>query len=219
MKFKVSLVAVLGLLVSVSLAMDEPPAPPPPGGLGGLPGNLDIPGDIGNTPDGKPHVPGENPCVSHPGLPTRGGKGPTLGIFIPEQETKVEIPLTSDPPKDPNGNLTGPGIDCQSDVVCQFIDQNPGATEREIKNVRVSCEHTEGHAACILRRNPDCNRGTIYINNEPCGFCTNGIPDVLNPGQVLVVVYPKPDGMGGFVKETKHWVGGKDGLQDGDGKK
>jgi hypothetical protein len=175
----------------------------------------------GNTPNKEPHEPGDNPLDLDPRLPTRPKKGsPTLGIFEPDVETKLEIPLTSNPPKTPDGGLTGPGIDVQEEVLETFDEAHPNPSDEDKKlrdKIRISCEHTEGHAAGILHEYPEISGGTVTVNNPPCPNCQAGIPFILNEGQVLVVIYPEvPFGDPHSPKKTGYWVGGDPTFHDGE---
>ncbi|MBE9047002.1 DUF4347 domain-containing protein [Pleurocapsales cyanobacterium LEGE 10410] len=148
----------------------------------GLKGELEI--DLENSGtlvDREITIPGRTPNVvsDRLGLP----REQTRGLFI-----------------DPNGNTIQ--LKSVRKDLGDFRSPATIQTEREIQAktgtisnaMNRSFSDVEGNAASIVRQ-LNLSGGTVVINNEggPCFNCIKAIPDILNPGQILEVIYT-PDG-------------------------
>ena len=102
----------------------------------------------------------------------------------------------------------------QESIFEPYVDDLPTLTSRMIKNdINASLSHVEGHAASFLRLN-NLEFGRITINNQdgPCPRCVNGLPRILNDGQILEVIYI--DSLGRAITDT--FVGGQKFLENRD---
>ena len=95
-------------------------------------------------------------------------------------------------------NLTG-----YEDVFRSWTD----SLESNADELRRSFQDVEGNAASIMRQF-DLPSGTVVINNEagPCFNCVDALPKILNPGQILEVIW-SPDGGNTFFVDV--FRGGK----------
>jgi hypothetical protein len=126
----------------------------------------------------------------YPTLPEYNG-GRSTGVFVGEDFNRM---ITS-------GSDGGPGSG--------LIDILPDLSD----DAEIAALHLEGHSAAIMREN-GLSEGTVFINffrpdrqPGPCGYCTNGVPELLESGSRLWVVYPTSNGTG-----VGYFVGGKPGF-------
>jgi RHS repeat-associated protein len=115
---------------------------------------------------------------SHPELPVRGPHDLTHGIF---NDTKRLM----------SGAAGGEAVEVFRPRLWRLS-----------KEAREALKHVEGHAAAEMVKNR-LKEGVLHINYKtgPCGLCQSGIPELLENGQKLWVVYP--DGIGYFT--NKGW--------------
>jgi hypothetical protein len=126
-----------------------------------------------SAPKGIPKV-----GQSHPDLPVRKNRNdPTHGTFNDKQ------PLVS-------------GTRAETEAV--FRSRIGQLSDKAI----ISLTHVEGHAAAEMVENK-MKEAVLHINYEtgPCPNCVSGVPELLEEGQKLWVVYP--DGVGYFT--NKGW--------------
>lgn len=125
-------------------------------------------------------------------IPGRTSSDPTHGLFY-----------------DPNGNT----IQLRSGTIRssftnitreEILDLYSGSLQQA---VQVTFDHAEGNAASIIRQ-LNLTGGTIIINHNegPCSFCQTGIPEILNDGQTLDVIYSTNGGTT-LIKDT--FTGGR----------
>jgi hypothetical protein len=164
------------------------------------------------------------------------GYNPTvLGNSLPSdwdsrlQRQRIQLDLTQDPSI--NGQVIIPGRTASDPTHGLFYDPDgntiqlrsgtirsnvTNVTREEILNlysgslqdaVRVTFDHAEGNAASIIRQ-LNLPIGTIVINHNegPCSFCQTGIPEILNDGQILEVIYSTDGGIT-LIKDT--FTGGR----------
>jgi RHS repeat-associated protein len=105
-------------------------------------------------------------------------------------------------PKDPTHGILDdktPFVSGQSPATDQvFAPKLSSLTE----DARTSLKHVEGHAVAEMMAK-NMAEAVLHINYKtgPCPYCKRGIPELLNEGQKLWVVFP--DGVGFFT--TKGW--------------